>query len=85
MRYCFPFTPSFLLSGAAALTNMNTKEFLVILLPSKFVMLLSLAFIGENVSSFFENPAKSIFFIIFILLLNLLSKYLFRKWDGGDA
>ena len=85
MLYCFPFTPSFLLTGAAALTNMNTKEFLVILLPSKFVMLLSLAFIVENVSSFFENPSKSIFFIIFILLLNLLSKYLFRKWDDGDA
>ncbi len=84
LLYCFPFTPWFLLSGAAALTNMNTKEFLVILLPSKFVMLLSLAFIGENVSSFFENPSKSIFFIIFILLLNLLSKYLFRKWDSGD-
>lgn len=81
LLYCFPFTPSFLLSGTAALTNMKTEEFLAILLPSKFVMLLSLAFIGENVSSFFENPAKSIFFIIFILLFNLLSKYLFETYE----
>lgn len=81
LLYCFPFTPSFLLSGAAALTNMKTEEFIAILLPSKFVMLLSLAFIGENVSSFFENPAKSIFYIIFIFLLNLLSKYLFEIYE----
>ena len=46
LLYCFPFTPSFLLSGAAALTNMRTEAFLAILLPAKFVMILSLAFIG---------------------------------------
>ncbi|HPW99739.1 MAG TPA: VTT domain-containing protein [Sedimentibacter sp.] len=79
--YCFPFAPSFLLSGAAALTNMSTEMFLVILLPSKFVMLLSLAFIGQNVSSFFENPERSIFLIIFIVLLNLLVKYGFEKYE----
>ena len=81
LLYCFPFAPSFLLSGAAALTNMRTEMFLAILLPSKFVMLLSLAFIGENVSSFFENPAKSVFFIIFIVLLNLIVKYGFEKYE----
>jgi uncharacterized membrane protein YdjX (TVP38/TMEM64 family) len=82
LLYCFPFSPSFLLSGSAALTNMGTEEFIAILLPSKLVMLLSLAFIGENISSFFENPAKSIFFIIFILLINLLSKYLFEIYEN---
>lgn len=81
LLYCFPFTPSFLLSGAAALTNMRTEVFLAVLLPSKFVMLLILAFIGENVSSFFENPAKSIFFIIFILSVNYLFKYIFEKYE----
>ncbi len=81
LLYCFPFTPSFLLSGSAALTNMRTEMFLAILLPSKFVMLLSLAFIGQNVRSFFENPAKSLFFIIFIVLMNLLVKYLFEKYE----
>mgnify|MGYP000878488051 FL=1 len=81
LLYCFPFAPSFLLSGSAALTNMCTKEFIAVLLPSKLVMLLSLAFIGENVSSFFENPSKSIFFIVFILLANLLGKYLFETYE----
>ncbi len=83
LLYCFPFTPSFLISGTAALTNMRTEMFLAILLPSKFVMLLSLAFIGQNVSSFFENPAKSLFFIVFIILMNLLVKYVFEKYGQG--
>jgi len=83
--YCFPFTPSFLISGTAALTNMNTQQFISTLLPSKFVMILSLAFIGENVSSFFENPVKSIFFIIFILLFNVISKFLFQKHEDHHS
>ena len=82
LLYCFPFSPSFLLSGTAALTNMRTEEFLTILLPSKFVMLLSLAFIGQNVSSFFENPSKSVFFIVFIVLLNMLVKFVFEKYEN---
>ncbi len=79
--YCFPFTPSFLISGTAALANMDTKLFLAIMLPSKIVMILSLAFIGENVSSFFENPLKSVFYILFILLINLISKKLFQRYE----
>lgn len=79
--YCFPFTPSFLISGTAALTNMNTQQFLLALLPSKFVMILSLAFIGQNVNSYFENPAKSLFFIAFILVVNFISKYFIKKYE----
>lgn len=79
--YCFPFAPSFLISVSAALANMNTRRFLITLLPAKFVMMLSLAFIGENVSSFFENPLKSVLYILLILLVNLLIKKLFDKYE----
>ncbi|MGD9569550.1 MAG: TVP38/TMEM64 family protein [Sedimentibacter sp.] len=79
--YCFPFTPSFLISGTAALANMDTRLFLITMLPSKFVMILSLAFIGENISSFFKNPLKSILYILFILLINFISKKLFEKYE----
>lgn len=79
--YCFPFTPSFLISGTAALANMNTQLFLLTMLPSKFVMILSLAFIGQNVSSFLINPIKSILYILFILLINFISKKLFQKYE----
>ncbi|WP_326910024.1 TVP38/TMEM64 family protein [Sedimentibacter sp. MB31-C6] len=79
--YCFPFTPSFLISGAAALTNMSTRLFLITLLPGKFVMLLSLAFIGQNVRSFFYNPIKSITFIIIIIIINVISKFVLEKYE----
>jgi uncharacterized membrane protein YdjX (TVP38/TMEM64 family) len=79
--YCFPFTPSFLISGTAALTNMNTQQFILALLPSKFVMILSLAFIGQNVNSYFENPARSMFFIAFIIAVNFISKYFIKKYE----
>lgn len=79
--YCFPFTPSFLISGTAALANMDTQLFLLTMIPSKFVMILSLAFIGENVSSFFENPLKSVLYIIIILLINFVSKKIFQKYE----
>jgi uncharacterized membrane protein YdjX (TVP38/TMEM64 family) len=79
--YCFPFTPSFLISGTAALSNMDTQYFLLTMLPSKLVMILSLAFIGENVSSFFVNPLKSVLYILFILFINFASKKLFQKYE----
>ena len=81
LLYCFPFTPSFLISGAAALANMDTRQFLITLIPSKLVMLLSLAFIGENVSSFFENPVKSIIYILFILLFNFMCKKMLDSYE----
>lgn len=79
--YCFPFTPSFLISGAAAFANMSTRNFLVTMLPSKFVMLLSLAFIGENVSSFFEKPVEAAIYILFILLINFMGSRLLKKYE----
>ncbi|MDF2948753.1 MAG: conserved rane protein of unknown function [Sedimentibacter sp.] len=79
--YCFPFTPSFLISGTAALSNMDTQYFLITMLPSKLIMILSLAFIGENVSSFFVNPIKSVLYILFILFINFASKKLFQKYE----
>ncbi len=89
--YCFPFTPSFLISGTAALANMDTQIFLITMIPAKFVMILSLAFIGENVSSFFINPLKSVLYIMIILLINYISKKLIQKYeehhrhDAGDV
>ena len=74
--YCFPFTPSFLISGASALANMNTKEFLIALIPSKFIMLISLAVIGLNVGSFFKNPLRSVLFVAAIIFVNYVLKYI---------
>lgn len=79
--YCFPFTPSFLISAASALANMSTNEFLIALIPAKLIMLISLSFIGFNVSSFFKNPAKSAAFIAAILIFNLLCRKIVDEYE----
>ncbi len=79
LLYCFPFTPSFLISGASALANMSNKDFLVSLLPGKFIMLISLALIGMNIGAFFEKPLRSVLFLIMIMLINYVIKYIAER------
>lgn len=79
LLYCFPFTPSFLISGASALANMSIKDFLVSLLPGKFIMLISLALIGMNIGAFFERPLRSVLFLIIIMLINYAIKYIVER------
>jgi uncharacterized membrane protein YdjX (TVP38/TMEM64 family) len=77
--YCFPFTPSFLISGASALSNMSIKDFLTSLIPGKFIMLISLALIGMNIGAFFEKPLRSVLFLIMILLINYAIKHIAER------
>jgi len=79
--YCFPFTPSFLISGTSALSNMNTKKFLAALIPAKLIMMISLSFIGVNVKSFLINPYKSITFVLAIILFNLICKKIIEEYE----
>lgn len=79
--YCFPFTPSFLISGTSALANMNTVRFLSALIPSKLIMMISLSFIGVNVNSFFKNPGKSIAFVLLILIFNILCQKIVDRFE----
>lgn len=79
LLYCFPFTPSFLISGASALANMSIKDFLVSLIPGKFIMLISLALIGMNIGAFFERPLRSVLFLVIIMLINYLIKYIAER------
>lgn len=82
LLYCFPFTPSFILSITAALANINSKKFFLVLLPSKFIMMISFVYIGENIKSFFINPLKSIFFIGCIFIFNYIAKLLIQKYEN---
>ena len=77
--FSFPFTPSFLVTGIAALSNIKFIHFLVSLLLGKIIMIFYLAFIGFNISSFFENPTRSIFLILIIILINYIGRYLLNR------
>ncbi|SHJ52545.1 Uncharacterized membrane protein YdjX, TVP38/TMEM64 family, SNARE-associated domain [Dethiosulfatibacter aminovorans DSM 17477] len=71
---CFPFTPSSVVTLIAAVSDIKLEHFIIALLPSKLIMVLSLAFIGFNISSFWENPARSIVFLASILIINMAGK-----------
>lgn len=80
--FCFPFTPSFLISGSAALANIETKHFLMALIPSKLLMIFSLAFIGLNINSFIDNPVRSVVFISIIFVINYFCKRIIKYYES---
>jgi len=79
--FCFPFTPSFLVTGIAAISNFKFNHFLISLVLGKLVMIFSLSYIGYNIASFFETPGKSILLIIIIIAVNFIGKYFLRKYS----
>src|SRR5690606_8296939 len=44
---CFPFTPSALVNLVAGLSNMKKKNYLMILMAGKFVMIFTISYIGN--------------------------------------
>lgn len=77
----FPFTPSVIVSGLAALADIKPKEYLVALMAGKIFMVLSLSFIGVNVESFVSQPLKSTMFIILTLGVSFIAKYLLGRYE----
>jgi uncharacterized membrane protein YdjX (TVP38/TMEM64 family) len=61
-------------TALAAVSDIKIEHFLIALLPAKLIMILSLAFIGFNIYSFWENPLRSLFLILFILVFNYLGR-----------
>ncbi|MFD2830113.1 TVP38/TMEM64 family protein [Corticicoccus populi] len=70
-----PFTPTAVVNVVAALSNIKKKAYLLILIAAKLIMILSMSFVGHDVTSFFESPVRLIISLVFLVLL-----YLFSKW-----
>lgn len=77
----FPFTPSVIVSGLAALADIKPKDYLVALMSGKLFMVLSLSFIGVNVTSFVTQPIKSAIFIVLTLSVSFVAKYLLGRYE----
>ncbi len=78
--FCFPFTPSFLVTGIAAVSNFKLSHFIISLFLGKLIMIFSLSYIGYNISSFFETPGKSVLLILVIVAINFIGKNLMDKY-----
>ena len=76
---CIPFTPSSFINVIAALSNITYKQYLFILIVSKFVMIFIMSFVGHDIASFFEKPIKSITTIILLVVLYFVAKFLEKK------
>lgn len=77
----FPFTPSVIVSGLAALADIKPKDYLIALILGKIFMVLSLSFIGVNIQSFVSQPLKSTLFIALILSVSFIAKYLLGRYE----
>lgn len=71
---CFPFTPSALVNLVAGLSNMKKKHYLLTLLAGKFVMILTVSYIGHDVGSLMNNPIKTGVIVALVIILWLIGK-----------
>ncbi|OZI12506.1 hypothetical protein CEW92_06030 [Bacillaceae bacterium SAS-127] len=68
---CFPFTPSAVVNIVAGLSNISVTQYLLAVMTGKFVMILTISFIGYDVAALIEQPIRTaiVATVIFILWL----------------
>ncbi|GKX30656.1 TVP38/TMEM64 family protein [Vallitalea longa] len=76
--HTFPFTPSIVVCGLAALAGIKNREYISGLVLGKLLMIFSLSFIGFNVRAFVEQPLKSIILISATLAISLIGKKIIK-------
>ncbi|MGM9987769.1 MAG: TVP38/TMEM64 family protein [Bacillaceae bacterium] len=81
LLFCFPFTPSVLIIIVAGLSRVSIIQFLLALVLGKTVMIFTISFIGQDITSFFHSPLKTIIVIASMGLLWLGGKGLERKFN----
>lgn len=78
---CFPFTPSALVNLVAGLSNMKQKNYLIILMAGKFVMIFTISFIGYDLKALLTQPIRTGIVIGIIVLLWLVGKWFEKRLE----
>ncbi|MFC4386812.1 TVP38/TMEM64 family protein [Gracilibacillus marinus] len=73
---CFPFSPSAVINLVAALSKISLYQFTLAVLLGKAVMIFTVSYIGDTITSFAQNPVKTIIVAIGILIFWLVGKYI---------
>ncbi|QTN01387.1 TVP38/TMEM64 family protein [Sediminibacillus dalangtanensis] len=76
---CFPFSPSSVINIVAALSKVSFQQFILAVLLGKTVMIFTIAFVGDSIVSFAQNPVKTIVVGICILLFWIFGKFLEQR------
>ena len=71
---CFPFTPSALVNLVAGLSNMKKNSYLWTLIAGKFVMILTISFIGYDIRALITQPIRTAIVVGVIILLWFIGK-----------
>lgn len=77
----FPFTPSIVVCGLAALAGIKNREYISALVLGKLIMIFSLSFIGFNIRAFVEQPLKSILLISITFAISLIGKKVIKLFE----
>ncbi|MFC6332916.1 TVP38/TMEM64 family protein [Paenibacillus septentrionalis] len=78
---CFPFTPSFLITIVAGLSNLPFRAFLVAMSLGKAVMVLFVALISFDITNLFTEPWRIIASLVGIVVLWYASKKLEKRYN----
>ncbi|WP_371069636.1 TVP38/TMEM64 family protein [Sediminibacillus sp. JSM 1682029] len=76
---CFPFSPSSVINIVAALSKVSFQQFILAVLLGKTVMIFTIAYVGDSIVSFAQNPVKTIVVGICILLFWVFGKFLEQR------
>lgn len=78
---CFPFTPSALVNLVAGLSNMKKKNYLMILMAGKFVMIFTISFIGSDLKALLTQPVRTGIVVGIIVLLWAVGKWFEKRLE----
>jgi len=81
LLYCFPFTPSFIVSFIAALSDLSIERFIAATLAGKLVMILFLSILGYNFRAIYDNPVRSIIVITLLAFVGYISKIFLEGYE----
>ncbi|WP_017381561.1 TVP38/TMEM64 family protein [Paenisporosarcina sp. TG-14] len=79
---CFPFSPSALVNVVAGLSDMKKKTYLWALLAGKFVMILTISFIGYDIKALITQPIRTAIVVAVIVLLWLIGKQIENRLNA---
>ncbi|MGN8644640.1 TVP38/TMEM64 family protein [Gracilibacillus sp. HCP3S3_G5_1] len=73
---CFPFSPSAIINIVAALSSISFYQFVLAVFLGKGVMVFTISYIGDSITSFAQNPVRTIIVAIGIAVLWIVGKYI---------
>ncbi|MDF2670932.1 MAG: yhjE 2 [Paenibacillus sp.] len=70
----FPVGPFVVINMAAGLARMRIRSFFVALICGKAIMIMSVSYIGHDLSRFIEHPFQLLYVVLFLALSLIISK-----------